>query len=256
MALETPRIAQSVRGNMANSGINIAPQELVAKRDRRNCNFCGNELPLILNKGNLKRQKYCSKKCRQKANRLRNIETSRRWDRTHQRQRTINNRVRISKLPGYKKNKPLLSIKTECLMCKKLIFAAYLNATAGINKRRYCSKRCCSKHYQILHPKKHIVKTEKCMMCGNVFIIRTNKKYCSKKCFKRAHPAGLSSNRYRKRYPEKNKENLALYHRFGTTKVPLICKKITAIGRVFAKGKINSSIINSISEGRTHEAYI
>ena len=61
---------------------------------------------------------------------------------------------------------------------------------------------------------------------------------------------------WRKNNPEKVKEILALRHMYGTSKnVPIVCKKIVAMKRVIKNNKITESILTSISEGRTNEAY-
>jgi len=66
----------------------------------------------------------------------------------------------------------------------------------------------------------------------------------------------LAKIRYDQGYKAKDHQKTALIRNFGTSVVPMSCKKIIALKHVIENGKATKKIIESISEGRTYEAYV
>jgi len=151
-------------------------------------------------------------------------------------------------------------------------------------KDYFCGSKChgryYAKKYYYLHReealknhKHHIqyltkLKTkEMCFICGKYLIPIKNRRYCSNNCRsiaerqrnrlhrmirQREYFALHKDNLY---YRAKQKEAGLLRCKYGTSKLPMVVKKIDAIKRALKVGKISNSI-KSISEGKTYEAYL
>jgi len=62
--------------------------------------------------------------------------------------------------------------------------------------------------------------------------------------------------KYRQTHKKKVIESNILYNTFKTARVLSLCKKTIAIKRALNKNILDAQLLNKISKGETHEAYI
>jgi hypothetical protein len=168
-------------------------------------------------------------------------------------------------------------IKKNCIFCGVQFYTYSCRVNKGFGL--YCGLKCRSRHRHL-----KTMKERRCSECGNIYMVKLNSKsrYCSRECSMvtfhlRRHKAthyrhnpihDLSIDErikrrkyyyFRYRQTEKGKaihrQDSILRKEYGSSNVPMVCKKILALRRAIKKN-IQPELLNSITEGRTHEAYL
>jgi hypothetical protein len=177
------------------------------------------------------------------------------------------------------------SAERNCKKCGKIFHAKVYNNRPSTKK--FCSVRCSRKSDKLYagysnrrarireryrtetRPKIQAANNSyRCVVCGSKLSERgrADRKYCSEKCRSRKyHKEHREEHRLytrlwaqRHRSPldiAKRDERGSLRRAYGTTRVPLVCKKVCAIRRAIKNSALTSAI-GYISEGVTHEAYL
>jgi len=168
-------------------------------------------------------------------------------------------------------------IRRNCIFCGTEFYTHLYRIRQGFGL--YCGLECRSQHRHIKAAEVRV-----CVECGNLFLTKkiSTARFCSRGCsmvtfYSRRHKARhYKRNPIHDMTPEQRKKRKAFFasryrqsekgkavHRqdstlrkaYGTAAVPMVCRKVIALRRAINKG-IKPELLNSISEGRTHEAYL
>lgn len=209
---------------MKDKTIIAAPQEAASCGSRR-CKECGDEFSSSRKSGRL--QVFCNSKCKK---------------------RFFNKKYYIKV--------PFVSIIIPCSCCGSPVLVNRANG----RRKRYCSKSC----RQFEWKKRN----------GRFAKIRTFQRGTHRHCkYKNEYEATIARKQQQREHYLRNiltfkhrskeqykkperKEAIALYKRLGKGKIEPIVKKLFAIERSIRHKTVSVGLINSISEGRTYEAYL
>jgi hypothetical protein len=125
--------------------------------------------------------------------------------------------------------------KRHCIFCGAILKSKHLNGLSIVNRRKFCGLKC----KQSSHGHK-ILSTTSCIGCGKIVKQKQiHQKYCIE-----------CKNKIRKEYK-------SLWAQFGKQiEYEPATKKTMAIKRSLKKNILDDQLLNKISQGATHEAYL
>jgi len=248
-------------GNTVIENINYSAPQVDESCVQRKCKVCGKAFRAKVYNNRTSNKEYCSRTCTRK----REYAINREKILAKQRARYIANKrpVLVQKHNSYR-----------CAECGREI------TEPGRADRKYCSQLCRSRFDTRVNPR---IPTDKDRSRNREYARvyrRTNPvlqerhaKYVELCQWRSRNKEQLLRGQNRRQYvkhrdeirdraalwaknnPKRKRESDILYYTYGTSKVSMLCKKVSAIQRAL-RHNIIASTINHIQKGRTYEAYV
>jgi len=142
------------------------------------------------------------------------------------------------------------TIYVNCKNCgkKHLIHKCELKK----NGHNFCSRKCKGDYYHKNGTKYPIEIRDGASYRAHIVEYRKRRREYGKTHRKERN---MSTVAYQRRHPLETKEREKLYYKFKTARVPLVCKKITAVNYAMENGILTKPLLTLIKKGATHEAY-
>jgi len=255
-----------------NTNNNTAPQTNAASCGQRQCPVCGKsfyaKIYAITAFGNIdivrnrkSNQKYCSRKCRRKhdysVHGVEYINQKKRWYREKVRPKIIRAHNSFQCIEcGQKLSEHGRADRKYCSHTCEARYSSRKNRRINADKNR-TYQREWARNYRKNDPALQDRHTRYVELCqwrskNKEQLVRDRNR---RKYVKHRDEYMAKSKAWAKNNPTRKRETDVLFHRYGTSKVVPLCRKIMAIERALRHGVLDIHI-NHISEGRTYEAYI